>query len=152
MLLEDAPGTSQTIYLSVGVEEMPLLDESTDVVICRNALDHMLDPELAVEQLWRLLKSGGLLYVSVDIGGAATPDEPSPFTKKSLSALVCERFETLSESDGHLPHAKWRDDNVRLLLKKKGQSAKTLNNEQILKAYEDGVLTQGSTDGVLCAA
>ena len=81
ILIEDHPETNRTLYLSTGVEDLPLLDESVDVVLCRNALDHMPDPKIARAQIWRILKNAGVLFLSVDIGGAPTPDEPSPFTK-----------------------------------------------------------------------
>jgi hypothetical protein len=43
MLVEDVAGTSKTLLLSVGVEQLPVLDDCADLVVCRNALDHMLD-------------------------------------------------------------------------------------------------------------
>ena len=45
MLVQDVDGTSRTLHLSVGVEQLPLPDECADLVVCRNALDHMLDFE-----------------------------------------------------------------------------------------------------------
>src|SRR5689334_19726379 len=39
MLLDDVAG-GPTIYLAVGIEESPQVDESADLVLCRNALDH----------------------------------------------------------------------------------------------------------------
>src|SRR5438445_11237107 len=45
MLMDDAVG-NRTIYLSMGAENLPLLDEFADLVTCRDARDHMLEPSL----------------------------------------------------------------------------------------------------------
>ena len=37
--LPDAPGTVPTVFLSVGVEDLPLMDDCADLVLCRNALE-----------------------------------------------------------------------------------------------------------------
>jgi ubiquinone/menaquinone biosynthesis C-methylase UbiE len=86
MLVEDTPDTNRTLYLSMGAQEIPLLDDSVDLVLCRNALDHMPDPKNGLAQIWRILKKDGAFFLSVDIGGSPTPDEPSPFTRESLAA------------------------------------------------------------------
>jgi ubiquinone/menaquinone biosynthesis C-methylase UbiE len=139
MLLEDSPGTGRTVFLSVGAEEIPLLDESADIALCRNALDHMLEPRIGIEQISRILKEAGLLYLSVDIGGPVTPDEPSPFTRESLSSLLQDYFEVLSQSDGHPPHDNFRDYSCRLLLKKTRSFSAKLDKGEILRSYEASI-------------
>ena len=59
----------RTVYLSLGAENLPLLDDFADLIICRNALDHMPKPELALDEIRRILKDDGLFFASVDIGG-----------------------------------------------------------------------------------
>src|SRR5262245_62025655 len=68
MLLEDCRGTSRTVHLAMNVEELSLLDDSANLVVCRNALDHMPDPTKALQQIWRILTPDGKLFLSVDIG------------------------------------------------------------------------------------
>ena len=83
MLVEDAVG-SRTIHLALGAEDLPLLDGCADLVICRNTLDHMPNPGLALREMWRILHQDAALFVSVDIGATPTPDEPTVFSVESL--------------------------------------------------------------------
>src|SRR5262245_32078229 len=136
MLLEDAKDTTRTVYLAVGAEELPLLDECADLVVCRNALDHMPDSRLGLNQIWRILKSDGLLFLSVDTGGAPTPHEPTVFSEESLSALIQERFSIVKFTTGHQAHDKWRNCSVRVLARKKPGTTVSVNKKAILQAYE----------------
>jgi SAM-dependent methyltransferase len=141
MLIEDAPGTGQTLFLSLGIEALPMLDESVDIVVCRNALDHMPDPRIGMQQFWRVLKPDGLLFLSVDIGGGPTPDEPSPFTDDSLRELLDERMEVLVRHKVPKPHDEWRDYGVRILARKKGTSDVMLDKVALLRQYEESIET-----------
>jgi SAM-dependent methyltransferase len=135
MLLDDIAGTSRTIHLAVGIEDLPLLDDCADLVVCRNALDHMPDPRKAVQQIWRILKQDGIFFVSVDIGGVPTPDEPTVFSVESLLALLREQFEIVTYTDDNPPHSQGRVCSVRLLARKKLRAHRTLDKAQILRAY-----------------
>jgi len=53
--------------LAVGGEDLPFPDESFDVVISDNVVDHALDPRRIVEQIARVLAPGGLLYFTVNV-------------------------------------------------------------------------------------
>jgi SAM-dependent methyltransferase len=99
MLIQDAPGTVSTVYVSLGIEELPLLDDCADVVVCRNALDHVPDPAAMLHQIRRILKPDGIVYRSVDIGGSPTPDEPTVFTIDGLTVLVEESLAIVSRTD-----------------------------------------------------
>jgi SAM-dependent methyltransferase len=48
-------------------EQLPFADESFDVVICDNVVDHAESPETIVKELVRILVPGGLLYFTVNI-------------------------------------------------------------------------------------
>ena len=63
MLLKDLEGTSQTVYLSMDSEDLPLVDDYADLVVCRNALDHMPDPGKALREVQRILKNDGSVFV-----------------------------------------------------------------------------------------
>jgi len=71
-------GTSRTILLKGYGERMPLSDGFVDVIVCRNALDHVDNPRRAADEIRRVLKPGGLLVLVVDLKGAPTPAEPNP--------------------------------------------------------------------------
>ena len=136
MLVRDEAG-SRTVYLSLEAENLPLLDDFADLVICRNALDHMPDPAVAVKEIWRVLNRDGALFISVDIGGEPTPDEPTVFSVESLRALLQEHFDVVSLADHHAPHSAGRLHSVRAVARKKPQAGQHLDKEEILRAYED---------------
>jgi SAM-dependent methyltransferase len=135
MLLEDEAG-AKTLYLSVGAENLPLLDDYADLVICRNALDHMPDPEAAVKEFSRILKRDGSLFVSVDIGGEPTPDEPTVFSVESLRQLLDRYFEVTMLNDNETPHSEGRVCSVRVSAQKKARESVGLDKGAILRAYE----------------
>jgi SAM-dependent methyltransferase len=135
MLVPDEEG-SRTLYLPVGAESLPLVDGWADLVICRNALDHMPDPRVGLNEMWRILTDDGALFVSVDIGGEPTPDEPTVFSTDSLGALLRERFEIAALTDGHPPHSVGRVGSLRVLARKVPHATRALDKTQILRAYE----------------
>jgi ubiquinone/menaquinone biosynthesis C-methylase UbiE len=135
LLLSDEAG-SPTIYLSIGAEELPLLSDFADLVICRNALDHMHYPAGALKEMRRILKNDGALFLSVDVGGEPTPDEPTVFSAESLEALLLqEHFEIISSAGAEVPHSAWRPSSTRIMARKKPQNGMTLEKEEILRRY-----------------
>jgi SAM-dependent methyltransferase len=135
LLLADRAG-GRTIYLSLGAENLPLLDDFADLVICRNALDHMPKPELALAEIRRVLKHDGSFFASVDIGGEPTPDEPTVFSLESLRALVERHFDVAVLSDDYPSHSEGRVCSTRLMARKKPGIESILDPEKILRAYE----------------
>jgi SAM-dependent methyltransferase len=145
MLVEDAPGTASTLYLSLAGEDLPLLDGCADVVLCRNALDHMPDPEAGLAEMERILRDGGLLFLSVDLGGEPTPDEPSPFEREDLRELVAPLFDEVSRTEKDRPHSPHRDSSVRLLLRKRGRLVQSLDRDVALRDYLRLLRDEGCT-------
>jgi SAM-dependent methyltransferase len=137
LLLVDEAG-SRTVYLSQSAESLPLLDDFADLIICRNALDHMPKPEMALEEFRRILKGDGVLFASVDIGGEPTPDEPTVFSVESLHILLEQHFEVVTLSDGHGPHDSFRVCSTKVVARKKARlSEEGLDRELVLRAYEN---------------
>jgi SAM-dependent methyltransferase len=135
MLVKEEVG-NRTIHLALGAEDLPLLDGCADLVICRNALDHMPNPRLALQEMWRILNDAGALFISVDIGGVPTPDEPTVFSVESLSDLLREFFDGVTPADNHPPHSEGRLCSVRVVAHKKPRASHRLDKEKILAAYE----------------
>jgi len=135
MLVDDEVG-SRTVYLSVGAENLPLVDGDIDLVICRNALDHMPAPAAVVREISRILTPDGALFVSVDIGGVPTPDEPTVFSVESLCSLLGLNFEINMLADNESPHSEGRLRSVRLVARKKFLASPALDKAAILRAYE----------------
>ena len=136
MLIAERPGANPTVYLATGIEALMLLDNCADVVLCRNALDHMHDPRFGLDEMWRILKPDGRLFLWVDIGGGATPDEPSPLEQPDLLALLTEKFHVEWLEDHHKAHSKARNHSVRILARSKPGPRVTLDKDAILRAYE----------------
>jgi SAM-dependent methyltransferase len=82
LLLEGSPA----IYLTAGAEAVPLLSASADVVVARNSLDHVDDPEAALAEIQRLLRPGGTLIANFDVGHPPTPTEPHTLTRERVLA------------------------------------------------------------------
>ena len=58
---------SRAKTVAVGGETLPFDDDSFDVVLCDNVVDHALDPRLILEEMARVLKPGGTLYFEVNV-------------------------------------------------------------------------------------
>lgn len=48
---------------------LPIKDSSVDVVLAIGILEHLSEPQIAVGEMYRVLKEGGVLYVSVPFMG-----------------------------------------------------------------------------------
>jgi SAM-dependent methyltransferase len=136
MIADDLPGTAATFCLSVGVENLCLLDDCADLVLCRNALDHMFDTRVALQEISRILKSNGAFFLSVDVGGEPTPDEPTVFSEESLLARVNECFHIESPVDKSVSHSRNRPLRMQFLARNRKTTSPTrLDKEAILNAY-----------------
>jgi len=76
------PVDPDILMISSIAEEIPLLSESVDTCYCINALDHMIRPREVMKEIYRILKKGGYLAFSVDIGG--TKGHPVKIYEKDL--------------------------------------------------------------------
>ena len=143
LLMPDAAG-GRTVYLPVGAENLPLLDELADLVICRNALDHMPKPELALGEISRILKRDGIFFASVDIGGAPTPDEPTVFSVESLRAVLGKHFDIVTLVNDYPPHSKHRECSARIAMRQKPGTTKRLDKQALLRAYANQIEAEKS--------
>ena len=89
---------SNTVYLPVAVESIPVLDDFVDIVVSRYNLDHVDDPRLAVREIQRILAPGGYFLLIVDIDHQATITEPQALSRGGVRALVAD-FETVREME-----------------------------------------------------
>jgi SAM-dependent methyltransferase len=99
---------SNAVYLSTGAERIPLLSAGVDVVLARNSLDHVDDPEQVVAEARRLLVPGGSLILMFDVEHTPTATEPHALTLErvhaALAGLTVIRERTFEEPFGHDGH------------------------------------------------
>jgi len=79
---------SRAVYLAIGAERIPLLSASVDVVLARNSLDHVDDPEQVLREAQRLLRPGGTLILNFDVDHAPTATEPHTLTVERVKAAI----------------------------------------------------------------
>lgn len=58
---------TQAATIAAAGEQLPFHDQSFDVVLCDNVVDHAESPARIVGELARILKPGGLLYFTVNV-------------------------------------------------------------------------------------
>jgi hypothetical protein len=75
-------------YLAVGAEDVPLESGSVDVVVARNSLDHVDDPDAVLRETRRLLRPGGTLILNFDAGHAPTATEPHALTHEQVRGAL----------------------------------------------------------------
>lgn len=95
-VLDVSPGPKVTI---VGdLQNCPQIPDNTyDVIVCTQVLEHVPNPFLASGELYRILKPGGTLLFTVPAAYPyhAIPKDYWRFTRDSLQLLFGERFENI---------------------------------------------------------
>ncbi|MCC6661687.1 MAG: class I SAM-dependent methyltransferase [Phycisphaerales bacterium] len=106
-------------YIEAPGEAVPLASGCADLVIIENALDHVADPEAVVAECRRLLRSGGLLWVLVDLSEHRDHMHPHPFSESRIRGLLTSGgFEMMHDRvSDHKSHPKAYGE-YRGLLKK----------------------------------
>jgi SAM-dependent methyltransferase len=104
---------SRALYLAARAEAIPLLSGSVDVVVARNSLDHVDDPEAAVAEARRLLRPGGTLILNFDVDHTPTPTEPHALDADVVRSWL--RPMTIVR-DAAWPHSHGRDGHAVVLV------------------------------------
>jgi SAM-dependent methyltransferase len=99
---------SKAVYLPAGGERIPLLSASVDVVLARNSLDFVDDPDAVLGEAQRLLRPGGTLIALFDVGSTPSPAEPHALTlervRGALPAMNATHQDSWDEPFGHDGH------------------------------------------------
>ena len=80
-------------YLNVDLigdaTQLPLRDESIDMIIFKNVLEHIKGPQMALNEIERVLKKGAYLYVKVPFLQPfhAVPDDYQRYTENGIKEL-----------------------------------------------------------------
>ncbi|MCU1233696.1 MAG: class SAM-dependent methyltransferase [Candidatus Solibacter sp.] len=87
------------LSISAVAESLPLAARSIDLAICFNALDHMFDPEAALDEIARVLRAGGTaLFMIHTFPPWLRPlfwmdrIHPYHYTAEAFAATVSRRF------------------------------------------------------------
>jgi SAM-dependent methyltransferase len=84
------------------IEALPFADASFDLVLCTQAIEHLLDPALGAQELARVLAPGGTLVLTTD-------NDHNLVTR----ALYLGRFR---DDDSEFPHRRYRWEEVERLV------------------------------------
>lgn len=98
------------------IEDMPYIDKTFDVIVCTDVLEHVIDLNSCLKQIFRVLKDSGTLIVRVpyreELKCYLTPDFPYQyvhlrnFDEYSLTMLFTKIFEcTVLEMSTAVPYA-----------------------------------------------
>jgi carbamoyltransferase len=76
------------------IHALPIPDASFDCVFCTGTLEHIRNPFVAVQELHRILKPGGLIHIDVPFMQGYHPD-PTDYWRFTLDGLrlLCEPFQ-----------------------------------------------------------
>jgi len=77
--------------LAIAAEKIPETDHSFDIISCINGLDHVLNPELVLNEIERLLKPSGTLLIGMTVF-------PEPIARLRY---FCERFFSPLRDEAH---------------------------------------------------
>jgi len=82
--------TGENIYYVAKAESIPEKDDFFSLAISQEVIEHVADPNLAVREIFRVLKKGGKFYCQVPfiIGYHPGPNDFWRFTKEGLVALL----------------------------------------------------------------
>jgi SAM-dependent methyltransferase len=69
--------------------QLPLRDESMDMIIFKNVLEHIKGPQLALDEIERVLKKGAYFYVKIPFLQPfhAVPDDYQRYTENGIKEL-----------------------------------------------------------------
>ncbi len=76
------------VYINSCAEKIPLNNNFVDISVTRNSLDHVEDPKLVIDEIWRVLKPNGYMLLNVDIGHEKRPLEPHSFSTTDIDNML----------------------------------------------------------------
>ena len=76
--------------------QLPFTNNTFDFVICQAVLEHVKAPTTVVDEIYRILKKDGIIYVEVPFlqGFHADPHDYTRFTIRGIESLLC-RFKSI---------------------------------------------------------
>lgn len=79
---------SRAVYMRGDAEQIPLLSSSVDVVVARDVLDYVVDPEQSAREMRRILRPSGTLIVGFDVDQTPTVAQPQALTVERVRSAL----------------------------------------------------------------
>ena len=81
--------TKKEVDVYCDICEIPLKDESIDMILSSSVLEHVYNPEIAVKEMHRVLKKGGLVYAEIPFIRAnhMMPDDYQRYSIQGIEEL-----------------------------------------------------------------
>ena len=87
--------TDRVRIVNAGAEAIPIADESIDVVLCTEVLEHLPDAAQAIREIHRILRTGGRAIFSIPI-----PPDPYPNAEHLHASFLPENLEAILAANG----------------------------------------------------
>ena len=77
------------------ITKLPFKDNSVDAVVCESVLEHVKNPGIIIQEIKRILKPDGIVYLSVPFiaGFHSSPDDYYRWSKQGLRELMRQGFQ-----------------------------------------------------------
>jgi len=77
------------------ITKLPFRDNSIDAAVCESVLEHVKNPCVILQEIKRVLKSGGLIYMSVPFVASfhSSPEDYYRWSKEGLKELMRKEFQ-----------------------------------------------------------
>jgi SAM-dependent methyltransferase len=88
-------GDRAATFVQGDLQELPFADGSFDLIVCFEAIEHVQDPERALDAIRRVLAPGGLLVISSPNRGvypSCNPHHVREYASDELDAALRDRF------------------------------------------------------------
>ncbi len=82
--IENFPASDNHLVIQADINDMPFSDESFDVVICLGVIQHTTNTEIAIADLYKLVKKGGSLVIDHYTFDKSNYLRLAPFYRMSL--------------------------------------------------------------------
>ncbi len=97
--VDRSSGPGIDMIVDISRSPMPFQDSSVDFVLCAHVLEHILDWEKVVFDIYRILKPGGSFELRVPYGFAPRAWHRAYFDKRTMDLFTVKNRDTVSSND-----------------------------------------------------
>jgi SAM-dependent methyltransferase len=100
--IDHEPGPGIDLQLDISQVPMPFADDTVDRVLCSHVLEHILDWEKVVIDVYRMLRPGGMFELRVPYGFAPRAWHRAYFDKRTMDLFTAKDRDEVSSNDAVL--------------------------------------------------